>query len=162
MCWFPVHNTLVATILSCCSCHVVLQTGLRCRKKRRLMLQCWCFWLFLLVASCHCCCHLFLFTRSSLLVFLMQTGLCWCTLLFLQKEAAAPAAGARQTDSSCSNSFIKMQYFLLVFLHFLNIFGQVLTILKILATDTPVVQCLCCGHFNPSSILKDFISFHTF
>ena len=121
-----------------------------------------CFWLFLLVAACHHCCHLFLFTRSSLLVFLIQTGLCWCTLLFLQKEAAAPAAGARQTDSSCSNSFIKMQYFLLIFLHFLYIFGQFSTIFKILATGTPVVQCLCCGRYNPSSILKDFISFHTF
>ena len=122
MCWFPVHNTLVATILSCCSCHVVLQTGLRCCKKRRLMLQ--------LLASDYSCLlplvtevatYFYLQGRDCWCSYLMQTGLCWCTLLFLQKEAAAPAAGPRQADSSCSNSFIKMQYFLSVFLHFYNI-----------------------------------------
>ena len=110
---FPVHNALVATMLSCCCCHVVLQTGLRGCKKRRLKLftsDYFCWLLLLIVGDCHYCCQLFLFTRSSVLVFLLNAD--WSALVHLtvlQKEAAAPAAGARQANSSCSNSFIKMQ-----------------------------------------------------
>ena len=108
------HNALFASILSCCCCHVVLQTGLRCCKKRRLMLQllasdysC----LLLLVTAFHYCCHLFLFTRSSLLVFLMQTGLHWCTLLFCKKRRLLQLLGpdsqtaAAATYSSRCNIF---------------------------------------------------------